>query len=354
MKWSILIPAAFALTMMAGCEAVGVESQGIPTETPGFVTATLPPTPTSAPTGAPPPPSPVPTIAPVEGRTTAQVNVRADTTTASESLGVIPPFAQVQIIGRDASGNWYRIIHADSETGAGWVRAEFVQVAAPAEIPVVRTGAGGGSGLSGVILERINVRGGPGAGHESFGILNPKDVVSILGRDAGGSWAQIEFAGAPDGMGWVAAEFIEVEDFDSLPVIGAAEAPVSSEAAPAFVQSAVQDGDSLESPIAQAALEAPGARAVQVSGEVSAPEGDNEDWIGFSAGGNAVVIEIQCSGNSLRMELWNNGRMLDAFACGEKRAVNVAPGGAYHLQVFEPGAEVPRYTRYVVKIERAW
>jgi uncharacterized protein YraI len=353
-KWKILIPAAFALTIIAGCETVGVESQGIPTGTPGFVTATLPPSPTLAPTGTPPPPSPVPTIPPVEGRTTAQVNVRADTTTASASLGVIQQFTQVQIIGRDASGNWYQIIYADSEAGVGWVRAEFVQAAASAEIPVVRTGAGGGAEGSGVILQRINVRSGPGAGSESLGILNPKDVVSVLGRDAGGNWAQIKFAGAPDGMGWVAAEFIEVAGFDSLPVIGAVEAPVGVEAVPSFVPSAVQDGDSLESPIVQAALEASGARALLASGEVSAPEGDNEDWIGFSAGGNAVVIEIQCSGNSLRMELWNNGRALDAFACGERRAVNVAPGSAYHLRVFAPGAEEPHHTRYVVKIERAW
>ncbi len=228
------------------------------------------------------------------------------------------------------------------------MRAEFVQAAVSAEIPVVRRGTGSGVGRSGVILQRINVRNGPGAAYESLGILNPKDVVSVLGRDAGGRWVQIEFVGAPNGVGWLAAEFIEVEDFDLLPLIGTVETPVS------FVPSAVQDGDSLDSPIAQAALEAFGARALQVSGEVSAPQGDSEDWIGFSAGGNAVVIEIQCAGDSLRMELWNNGTVLEVFACGERRAVEVASGGAYHLRLFESGAAEPRYTRYVVKIKRAW
>lgn len=354
MKRAILIiPAAFALTIISACEAVGVESQSIPTETPGFVTATLPPSPTAAPTGTPPPPSPAPTIPPVEGRTTTQVNVRADTTTASASLGVIPQFTQVQIIGRDASGNWYQIVYHNSETGTGWMRAEFVQANASAEIPVVRTGTGSGAERSAVILQRINVRSGPGAGYESLGILNPKDVVALLGRDTGGRWAKIEFAGAPDGMGWVAAEFIEVEGFDLLPVIGTAEPSVSAEAVPSFV-SAVQDGDSREAPIAQAALEASGARALQVSGEVSAPEGDSEDWIGFSADGHVVVIEIQCSGNSLQMELWNNGSRLDVFACGERRAAEIAPGGGYYLRVFEPGTAEPRYTRYVVKIEYLW
>lgn len=350
----ILVPAAFALTIIAGCETFGGESQDLPTATPGFITATLPPSPTAAPTGTPPPPSPVPTIPPVEGRTTAQLNVRADTSTASASLGVIPSFTQVQVIGRDASGNWYRIVFGDSETGAGWVRAEFVRVNAPAQIQVVRTGTGSGAGVSGVILQRINVRSGPGAGHESLGILNPKDVVSVLGKDASGNWAQIEFASAPDGTGWVAAEFIEVQDFDSLPIIGAVETSDDSEAAPAFVSSAAQDGDTLESPIAQARLEASGARAFQVSGEISAPEGDNEDWIGFSADGNAVVIEIQCSGNSPQAELWNNGKTLSVFSCGERRIVNVIAEDIYHLRIFEPGAGDFRHARYVVKVERAW
>ncbi|MBL8092486.1 MAG: SH3 domain-containing protein, partial [Anaerolineales bacterium] len=111
-----------------------VDVAPLSTSTPNFVTATLPPTSAPLPTQTLPPPSPIPTNQPIEGRTTTQINVRVETTTASASLGVVPAFSTIQIIGKESSGNWYQVIY---ENGIGWVRAEFVQVDASAEIQVV-------------------------------------------------------------------------------------------------------------------------------------------------------------------------------------------------------------------------
>jgi uncharacterized protein YgiM (DUF1202 family) len=345
-----------ALTMLiAGCGTVEIGQEIPPTTTPDFVTATLPPTPSPAPTRTPPPPTPIPTMPPVDGRTTTQVNVRADTSTASESWGVIPQFTNVQVIGRDASGNWYQIIHDESPAGTGWVRAEFVQVNASAEITVIRPEAGAGYGVSGVIQQRINVRSGAGRTFEALGILNPGDVVVVIGRDTGGGWMQIEFAGASDGVGWVASEFISVEDADSLPIIAGEEIDETVDATPqASVQPAAQDGDTMQTPVAQVTLEPSGARAFQFSGEVSAPEGDTEDWIGFVSQTEKVAIEVQCSGGSLQVELWNNGRVTEGFslACGEKRIWTITPGNAYHVRIFEQSDGEFRRTPYTLKIER--
>ena len=151
----------------AGCD-VNISSENAFTATPDFVTATLPPTLTPPATQISILPTSTlsiagePTISPIEGTTTTQVNVRAETSTASETLGLIGQFAKVQIIGKDASGSWYQIIYADSGTGHGWVRAEYVQVNAPAEIPLVENVAGNGSGVSGLVIQKINVRNGPG------------------------------------------------------------------------------------------------------------------------------------------------------------------------------------------------
>jgi uncharacterized protein YraI len=350
-----VILAVVFTSFVAGCDTVSVEQEGLPTATPGFVTATLPPTPSPAPTQTPLPPTPIPTLPPVDGRTTTQVNVRADTSSASESLGVIPAFTAVQVIGVDESGNWYQIAYPDSVAGTGWVHAEFVQVDASAEITVIRPGAGEGSGVSGVILERINVRSGAGRTFEALGILNPGDAVSATGMDVGGGWIQIEFANVPDGIGWVAAEFIEVEDIELLPVIGGEETVEKGETthSPA-IQPAMQDDDSRESPLVQVTLEPSGARAFQFSGEVSAPDGDSEDWIGFRTDSGKVVIEVQCSSNSLRVELWNNGGMTNAvpLPCGERRVLSVSPNSNYYLRIHEQGGEGFRRTRYTIKIER--
>ena len=159
-------------------------------------------------------------ISPVEGTTTTQVNVRAGPSTASESLGMIGPFVKVQVIGKDASGSWYQIIYAESEAGKGWVRAEFVQVNAPAEIPLVETTSGSGSAVSGLVIQKVNVRNGPGIEYELLGVLNSNDVVFITGKDPSGAWIQIEFANAPDGKGWVTAEFLQMGNIETVPIIG--------------------------------------------------------------------------------------------------------------------------------------
>ena len=63
--------------------------------------------------------------------------------------------------------------------------------------------------------------------YDSLGVLSPNDVVFITGKDPSGAWMQIEFANAPDGKGWVASEFLKVDNLDSLPVIGNVEQAVS-------------------------------------------------------------------------------------------------------------------------------
>ena len=212
-----------AMLLCTGC---GSEIT-VGTATPDFFTATLPPTVTQQATQSPTLPvqqanSTEEPIQPVEGMTTTQVNVRAEPSAASTSLGVIGIFIKVQVIGRDASGSWYQVLYAESETGKGWVRAEYVQVNAGDEIRLVETASGSGR-ISGMVIQKVNVRSGPGTEYELLGTLNPNDLVFIIGRDAGNKWIQIEFAGAPDGKGWVTAEFLQVADIESVPQIGAVE-----------------------------------------------------------------------------------------------------------------------------------
>ncbi|MDO8753217.1 MAG: SH3 domain-containing protein [Anaerolineales bacterium] len=345
----------FLVIVTTGCD-VELDNQNTFTATPGFVTATLPAAPILLPTKTPLPPTPIPTISPVEGTTITQVNVRAETSSASENLGMIAQFSTVQVIGKDASGSWYQIIYTDSRIG--WVRAEYVQVNASAQIPVIKSGTGNESGLSGLVIQKINVRNGPGTTYDALGVLNPNDVVFMTGKSSSGAWIQIEYTNAPDGKGWAASEFLKIEDADSLPVIGetgaSQQAPTDIVGTPAvIILPAMQDGDSMGAPLAKVRIGPGSTRAFQVNGDVSAPEGDAEDWVEFNSYSEVVVIQVSCSGSALNVELWNNGARVDdlLLTCGEERVLSIFPNNAYVLRLFNPASNEFRYTKYILNIE---
>ena len=353
----------FILTMLlcAGCN--GNISNSF-TATPDFVTATLSSTlisqvgqATQIATQTVAAPSAVveSNISPVEGMTTTQVNVRAGPSTASESLGLIGPFMKVGVIGKDASGSWYQIIYKESSAGKGWVRAEFVQANASAEIPLVETTSSSGSAVSGLVIQKVNVRNGPGVDYELLGVLNSSDVVFITGKDADGKWIQVEFASSPDGKGWVTAEFLQMGNIETVPLIASAdETATPTDVTPtpgAIAISAMQDGDSMQAPLAVVTFSPTGSRTLQASGDVSAPDGDLEDWIQFTTEGEVVAIQVTCTDNTLRVELWKDEKSVDNLPCGKKSFVNVAPNSSYFLRLSESNANTPGYTSYVLKVE---
>jgi uncharacterized protein YraI len=333
----------------AGCTADGSSVAAPSLPTPDFVTATLPPTSIPLPTQTSLPPTAIPTIQPIEGTTNTQINVRAETSTASESLGILPAFTKVQVTGKDASGIWLRIVYAEAPAGFGWVRAEFVPVDASAEIPVVGVETGSGAERSGVVLSGINVRSGPGIQFELLGVLVQNDVVSVLGKDESGAWLQIEFAESPDGKGWAAVEFLQVDEAESLPVVGAET--VEEQQVAVTAQTAVLDGDSEGTPLAEFILAPSAIRAFQVSGEVSAPNGDTDDWVTFSAKGVAVTIELICSTQFLQVELWNNGIRSDTPpVCGEVMTLKLPAESFQQIRLFAEGSSEQVYARYILKV----
>ncbi len=316
MRYSITFLLVLSVAVLTGCE-VNFSAENV-TSTPVFITATLPATAIPLPTQTLLPPTAVPTIPPIDGTTTTQVNVRAETSTASDNLGTIAQFSPVQIIGRDASTSWYQIIYASAPNGSGWIRAEYVQVNVAAEIPVIESVSGGGVGVSGLVIQKINVRSGPGTTFDTLGELNPNDVVFISGRDESGAWMQIEFANSADGKGWAALEFLKVENVDSLPVIETAS-PTSDAAenmntpqANGF-SSAMPDGDSMEAPLANINFSPLGTRTVQIEGSVSSLSGDIEDWVQFTSYTNRIAIHLFCSGETLQVELISNGEVSEIF-----------------------------------------
>lgn len=240
-------------------------------------------------------------------------------------------------------------MYAESTKGKGWVRAEYVQVESGMEIPLIETESGSGSAASGVITQKVNVRTGPGTTYESIGALNPNDVVFITGKDSGGRWIQIEFASAPDGRGWVTAEFLRAGNLDNVPRIGTmTEEPATPTAGIPISVFAVMDGDSMQSPSTKAFFSPTTSRALQVNGDVSAPDGDAEDWIQFTSQVGKVSIHVTCPGGALRVELWNHEKPVNDFSCGGASQATIQPGNGYFVRLLQNGTG---YTAYVLRLE---
>ena len=144
------------------------------------------------------------TATPIAGTTTTQVNVRQEPLASGRVLGTLAASATVQIHGRDPASNWYLIAYEAGNDGVGWVSAQYVRVADAAAVPIVS----GGPLAS--VRDQINVRSGPGTRFDAVGMLSPRDVVTLTGKDTGGAWLEIAFPAGPNGKAWVAASFLEV------------------------------------------------------------------------------------------------------------------------------------------------
>jgi len=349
-KILILFLVAMALSPSCGMNTTNENS----VSTPGFMTATLPgiSTPTSAATQAPT--APLPALPPIEGTTTTQINVRSEPSTIGNSLGTIAPFSKVQILGRESYGAWYQIIYLNSTDGKGWVTRLYVQVDAAAEIPVIQTEAD--LGVSGLVIQPINIRSGPGTVFDSLGSLSPNDVVTVTGKDSSGEWMQIKLKA---GVGWVASEFLKVNGTDALPItagttqiIPTGESTGSGTLVPPQL-TYLQDNDSMRSPSISVQLSSLGTGAVQFNGNVSSPDGDTEDWLQFTSDHPDILIGVKCSTLGLHVELWKDidpvGESI--LSCEETEIFGIESGQTYSLRVVVNESAILRVTPYILILE---
>ena len=318
-----------------------------------------------APTETPHPPSPPSPVALVEGITSTQVNVRAQPSTASDVLGVIPADMRIEITGKDPGGNWWQINypHPQAVEGKGWITAQYVNTVNTPEVPTI-----GGTedrqigGNVAVIQQQLNVRSGPGTGFNSLGTLNPQDVVSLTGKDPNGAWLQIDFAAGPEGKGWVNAAFVQAQGAENLPIIAESGLVIGTGTptgipptpTPTLVP-AREDDDSANHPITNVDFNLLGTQAFMYNGDLSSPQGDLEDWIAFKPDNSSVFASLECKGsNAIKVQLLENGLPVSTYIkCGdqmEELAVHVGSNYLIHLQAV-PAAATLQYTNYILTIK---
>ena len=283
-----IILSVFALLSTA-CSAEVIPPD-TPTPTPLVViTSTLPPTQTPRPSATPVPPTPTVPVAPVEGQTISQLNVRSAPSAESNLLGTVQIFAKVQIVGKDPAGAWWLIVYPESPTGTGWVTAQFVQVTNTENVPVFN------------------------------------------------SQAQQQATGS-------APATVIVPEGGAGPTVEAGSAVVSSPAPTMSLAAAFQDGDSAQSPAVSITLSKASVRSFNYSSDLSSPDGDPEDWVQFKLDGpsgqqTTVSVILDCSGSgTLNVELIQNNSVLQGWQeinCGHSSQLilSLFVSAPYYLRI---------------------
>ena len=82
---------------------------------------------------------------------------------------------------------------------------------------------------SGVVIAPagVNVRTGPGSAYPIIGAANFGVEGAIIGRSADGLWWVTPVRGAPNGQGWVSADFVRATNTGNVPVIEAPPPPTA-------------------------------------------------------------------------------------------------------------------------------
>jgi uncharacterized protein YgiM (DUF1202 family) len=341
-----------------------------PVATPS-ATASLSPFPSETPTLPATPLQPTLTATPIliEGTLTIKVNVRSGPGTGYDSFGQLEAGGKVQIIARDSQKTWYLILYPAAPQGRGWVAAQFVTVSPGTDVPVDATPTP--TGPTGRVIQRLNVRSGPGMTFDTLGMLEPGVTVSLTGKNSSASWFQIGYPAGPGGRGWVTSQYIQTDASSNLPVLdeyGILVTPGTSgtPSGPAMLPSptvgpAYTDNDSSANPAIRVTFSATGTHRFIYSSQVSTPEGDAEDWVEFtsysSSGTNArLAFSLTCSGNgTLTMELWQGATLLSGWgtlACGDTgKSILLPAGRVYQIHLAPVTGNGLRLVAYTLTVQ---
>ena len=193
-----------------------------------------------------------------------QANLRATTDIQAELVGQITSGTRYPVIGRSEFYPWLLLADPATRAPLGWVFAELVttqgdlnsvpfsdmivsetsnlisptpaETAAPAQTTPTATQALVGvavpvqptasptldlsNAITALLNGEVNIRFGPGVDYPRIGVAYAGDRFQITAYHTQMPWVQFHYPQAPNGLGWLALDLIEVEgDIFSLPAI---------------------------------------------------------------------------------------------------------------------------------------
>jgi uncharacterized protein YraI/heat shock protein HslJ len=168
---------------------------------------------------------------------TEPINVRSGPGAQYPSYGVVSIGTTGIVIGISEDGEWWvvKVSIEFAPDGRGWVKGEFVEVTNAENVPVIPTPPLGDVEFpppetgtpTATALQPINVRSGPSTDYPSYGIAPTGSTAEVIGISEDGAWWVVKVSTdfAPDGQGWVTADFVEVTGGDDVPTIPAPPLP---------------------------------------------------------------------------------------------------------------------------------
>jgi hypothetical protein len=97
----------------------------------------------------------------------------------------------------------------------------------PAQPPPIDVPAPPPGAMTATALTAVNVRSGPGVEYPSYGIAPEGIKGEVIGVSADGGWWVVKIS--PDkvavGQGWVSAEYVQIENATTVPIIDAPAPP---------------------------------------------------------------------------------------------------------------------------------
>ena len=184
---------------------------------------------------APPPPGTgeIPTPEPGSATVTSKtyVNVRTGPGLFYPILFVAPPGSTGKAIGITSDGAWYAVELPPerSSTRTGWVSADYVVPENTAGLPVVPipppppeipAPTPEPEEPTVTTTDVLNVRNGPSNQCESYGKVSTGTKAEAIGVSADGGWYAVIIPDdvAPDGIGWLNANYLTTSNTENLPV----------------------------------------------------------------------------------------------------------------------------------------
>lgn len=178
------------------------------------------------------PPPPVPGVP--SATAMADVNIRSGPSTSYPSYGVAPVGSVGEVIGVSEDRGWWviKLPTTVSSNGQGWVSGQYVQVTNAENVPVVPTPPlpptvevppPASNAPTATALDAVYVRSGPGIEYPAYGIAPMGSTGEIVGVSENTAWWAIKLPTtiAPEGYGWVSADWVSVTNMTDVPVIPA-------------------------------------------------------------------------------------------------------------------------------------
>jgi uncharacterized protein YgiM (DUF1202 family) len=145
---------------------------------------------------------------------TGAVNVRSGPGAQYNSTAVLNSGTTVSLIGRNADATWTKVRLSNGVEG--WINSAYLNTNVSIwSLPAVESAPPENGAI--VNVGALNVRYGPGTGFGAFAVVFRGQVVTLIGRSAHGTWAQVRI---PNGaIGWVNSNYlISPVPYESLPV----------------------------------------------------------------------------------------------------------------------------------------